>query len=232
MRSYREAIGRMDLRGKTVLDVGCGTGLLACWCAQQGAARVVAVEASPMARAAREVVEANGLGAVVEVAECRVEELQLAPRSVHLIVSEWMGFHLVNESMLDSVGAQSLLVAVALLIVMVSYSFLLLILQVLFARDAFLALGGRLLPGAARLLAAPVQCDGDAAFWCDAARTGGLDMSSLARLAIAERCAVPAMELVPPEALLAAPAVAASWDLHTLSREDARRIDAQVRVWA
>ena len=105
MRSYREAIGRLDLRGKTVLDVGCGTGLLALWCAQQGAARVVAVEASPMARAAREVVEANGLGAVVEVAECRVEELQLAPRSVHLVVSEWMGFHLVNESMLDAVRA-------------------------------------------------------------------------------------------------------------------------------
>ncbi len=86
-----------------------------------------------------------------------------------------------------------------------------------------------MLPGAARLLCAPVQCDGDAAFWCDPARTGGLDMSCVARLAIAERCAVPAVETVPPEALLAAPAVAAAWDLHALSREDARRIDVQVR---
>ncbi len=121
MAAYRAAIQRLDLRGKTVLDVGAGTGLLALWCAKQGAARVLAVEASPMARVAREIVEANGLGAVVEVHECRVEDLQLAPHSVHLVVSEWMGFHLVNESMLDSVLA---------------------------ARDALLAPGGRMLPGA------------------------------------------------------------------------------------
>ncbi len=57
MKAYLTAIRKLDLHGKTVLDVGTGTGLLACWCAKQGAARVVAVEASPMARAAREVPE-------------------------------------------------------------------------------------------------------------------------------------------------------------------------------
>ncbi len=201
MASYRAAIQRMDLRGKTVLDVGAGTGLLALWCARQGAARVVAVEASPMARVAREIVEANGLGGVVEVHECRVEELQLPRHSVHVIVSEWMGFHLVNESMLDSVLA---------------------------ARDALLAPGGRMLPGAVRLLAAPVQCDAEALFWADADKTGGFDMTPVMRLAIAERCAVPSIELVPPSALLAAPQVAAAWDLHGVSREEARTIHAQL----
>jgi hypothetical protein len=117
---------------------------------------------------------------------------------VHVIVSEWMGFHLVNESMLDSV---------------------------LFARDAFLAPGGLMLPGwlfvcfvsfvcslysfpgAVRLLASPAHLDDSASFWCVSSNTGGLEMSSLARLAIAERAAVPSVETVPPRALLAPPQV-------------------------
>lgn len=76
-----------------------------------------------MARAAREVVEANGLS--VEVLESRIEDVTtVQPGSVDVIVSEWMGFHLVNESMLDSV---------------------------LFARDRFLAPGGLMIPGAVRV---------------------------------------------------------------------------------
>ncbi len=153
-----------------------------------------------MARAAREVVEANGLS-VVEVVECKVEDLQLPPGSVDVIVSEWMGFHLVNESMLDSV---------------------------LFARDRFLAPGGIMIPGAVRLLAAPAQVDEEVNFWMDPSKTGGLDMSSLMRLAVAERCTIPSIEIVNPDCLLAAPQVAAQWNLHSITREDARRISAML----
>lgn len=198
MRAYRAAIFGADLRGKVVLDVGTGTGLLAMWAAQAGAARVIAVEASPMARLARENVEANGLH-VVEVVEGRVEALQLG-RVVDVIVSEWMGFHLVNESMLDSV---------------------------LFARDAFLKRGGVLLPSAVRLLAAPVQCDDDVLFWGGGHQTG-LDLSSVMRVAMAERCAVPDVRLVHPSALLAPPQVAVAWRLAELPREQAGQIAARL----
>ncbi len=47
MDAYRAAIlGQPDVfRGKVVLDVGCGTGVLSLWAAQAGARRVHAVEA-------------------------------------------------------------------------------------------------------------------------------------------------------------------------------------------
>lgn len=51
MQAYFSAIQKLDLRGKVVLDVGAGTGLLACWCAKRGAARVIAVSESWMENA-------------------------------------------------------------------------------------------------------------------------------------------------------------------------------------
>jgi predicted RNA methylase len=170
MRAYLAALRGAQLAGKTVLDVGAGTGLLACWAARLGAARVLAAEASPMARLAREVAALNGLAAV-QVLERRVEELRLAPHSVDVLVSEWMGFHLVNESMLDSV---------------------------LVARDRFLKPGGLMLPARARLLAAPAELAADVLFWSNPACTGELDMSCVARVAVAERAALPSIEIVPP----------------------------------
>jgi len=46
MFAYHEAISKNSLafKGKTVVDVGTGTGVLAVWSAKAGAARVLAVE--------------------------------------------------------------------------------------------------------------------------------------------------------------------------------------------
>jgi hypothetical protein len=63
---------------------------------------VYAVEASAMASATRDIVAANGLEGVVRVLQGRVEEVDI-PEKVDCIISEWMGFYLFNESMLDSV---------------------------------------------------------------------------------------------------------------------------------
>ena len=76
--AYRDAIARADMAGKTVLEVGCGTGVLACLCAAAGAAHVVAVEANArVGRLARAVARASGFGAdvVSVVAGARVEDL-------------------------------------------------------------------------------------------------------------------------------------------------------------
>ncbi|KAK1417270.1 hypothetical protein QVD17_26396 [Tagetes erecta] len=88
--------------GKTVLDVGTGSGILAIWSAQAGAKKVYAVEATKMAEHARELVKANNLQDVVEVIEGSVEDITL-PEKVDVIISEWMGYFLLRESMFDSV---------------------------------------------------------------------------------------------------------------------------------
>ena len=104
MRAYHNAImeNKSLFEGKVVLDVGTGSGVLAIWAAQAGAAKVYAVEYTDMAVHAREMVEKNGVSGIVEVIQGSVEDLEL-PCKVDIIVSEWMGYFLLRESMLDSV---------------------------------------------------------------------------------------------------------------------------------
>ena len=51
--------------GATVLDVGCGTGILSLFAAKSGAKRVLAVDASDIAQKAREIVKANGYDDII-----------------------------------------------------------------------------------------------------------------------------------------------------------------------
>lgn len=114
--------------GKTVLDVGAGTCILSIMAARAGAKQVFAVEATDMAERSRRIVEANGLSGVIRVLQGTVESVQL-PCKVDVIVSEWMGYFLLRESMLDSV---------------------------LVARDKHLKPGGSLFPSHATLYLAPL----------------------------------------------------------------------------
>merc|ERR1712232_538306 len=81
-----------------------------------------------MAAFGRRIVEANGLGSVIRVLQGTVETISL-PCKVDVIVSEWMGYFLLRESMLDSV---------------------------LFARDKHLKPDGALFPSHATLYLAPL----------------------------------------------------------------------------
>mmetsp|Transcript_122073 Transcript_122073/g.352812 ORF Transcript_122073/g.352812 Transcript_122073/m.352812 type:complete len:419 (-) Transcript_122073:34-1290(-) len=114
--------------GKVVLDVGAGSGILSIMAARAGASIVYAVEATDMAVRARRIVEANGLSAKIRVLQGTVETVTL-PCKVDVIVSEWMGYLLLRESMLDSV---------------------------LIARDKFLKPGGSMFPSHTTLFFAPV----------------------------------------------------------------------------
>ena len=60
---FAEFIDSLDLKGKSVVDVGTGSGVLALAAARAGAASVLAVDINPNAvLSARENAEANGLG--------------------------------------------------------------------------------------------------------------------------------------------------------------------------
>lgn len=115
--------------GKTVLDVGTGSGILAIWSAQAGARKVYAVEATKMSEHARELVKANNLQDVVEVIEGSMEDITL-PEKVDVIISEWMGYFLLRESMFDSV---------------------------ICARDRWLKPNGVMYPSHARMWLAPIR---------------------------------------------------------------------------
>ncbi|KAK1945884.1 Protein arginine N-methyltransferase 3 [Phytophthora citrophthora] len=118
---YRNAIinNPQVFEGKVVLDVGCGTGILSMFAAQAGAAKVIGIDRSEMGDVAREIVAANGFSDVITILRGKVEEIELPVDKVDIIVSEWMGYCLLYESMLDTV---------------------------LFARDKWLAPGGHLFP--------------------------------------------------------------------------------------
>jgi protein arginine N-methyltransferase 1 len=55
-----------------------------------------------MAIHARKMVEQNGMADIIEVIQSSAEDLEL-PCKVDIIISEWMGYFLLRESMLDSV---------------------------------------------------------------------------------------------------------------------------------
>ncbi|CEH14204.1 Protein arginine N-methyltransferase PRMT1 and related enzymes [Ceraceosorus bombacis] len=122
------------IRGKTVMDVGCGSGILSLLAARAGAKEVIAIDASDVAERAEANVRQNGFATTIRVVKGKVEELKDELKayegSVDLLVSEWMGYFLLYESMLPSV---------------------------LYARDMYLRSGGVLAPSHSRMTLAALS---------------------------------------------------------------------------
>lgn len=138
---YRNAIiNNPELfKGKVVLDVGCGTGILSMFAAQAGAAKVIGIDCSEMGNVAREIVVDNGFGDVITILRGKVEEIELPVDHVDVIISEWMGYCLLYESMLDTV---------------------------LFARDKWLVPNGHLFPDKCSMFLQGIQDSADRfGFW-------------------------------------------------------------------
>jgi len=119
--SYRDALlnNQESIKNRLVLDIGCGTGILSMFAAKAGAKAVVGVDCSDIIYQAMDIVRENELEDKVKLVKGRLEETVLPYDEYNIIVSEWMGYFLLFEGMLDSVIA---------------------------ARDKFLAPGGTVLP--------------------------------------------------------------------------------------
>ncbi|GBO28507.1 putative protein arginine N-methyltransferase 6.1, partial [Araneus ventricosus] len=118
-----------------------------------------AVEASGIAREAQKVVASNGYANKITVIEDKIEDAKL-PEKVDIIVSEWMGYMLMYESMLPSF---------------------------LFARDKWLKKDGHLFPDEVKIYIAPIQdpqeYEYSVEFWKKVEDAYKVDMSALASVA-------------------------------------------------
>mmetsp|Transcript_12649 Transcript_12649/g.23710 ORF Transcript_12649/g.23710 Transcript_12649/m.23710 type:complete len:547 (+) Transcript_12649:135-1775(+) len=112
--AYQNAIlGNPQLfKGKVVMDIGCGTGILSLFAAKAGAKKVIAIDASDMCKEAAKIVALNGYEDIITVVHGKVEDLIEKKRDmlpledgelVDIVISEWMGYALFFESMIPSV---------------------------------------------------------------------------------------------------------------------------------
>ncbi|KAG2372505.1 protein arginine N-methyltransferase [Vigna angularis] len=207
MDAYGQAILKNPslLNGAVVMDVGCGTGILSLFSAQAGASRVIAVEASAkMAAVASQVAKDNGLWwnktqsgidglpkRVIEVVHGMVEEIdktvELQPHSVDVLLSEWMGYCLLYESMLGSV---------------------------LYARDRWLKPGGAILPDTATIFVAGFGKGATSLpFWDNVC---GFDMSCIGKELVMDAAQIPIVDVLDSQDLVTSSAILQSFDLATM----------------
>ncbi|KAL0717053.1 hypothetical protein Bca4012_066375 [Brassica carinata] len=202
--AYRDALLKNPslLSGSVVMDVGCGTGILSLFAAQAGASRVIAVEASEkMAKVATKIAKDNKVfndsehNGVLEVAHSMVEELdksiQIQPQSVDVLVSEWMRYCLLYESMLSSV---------------------------LYARDRWLKPGGAILPDTATMFVAGFGKGATSLpFWED---VYGFDMSSIGKEVLEDTARIPVVDVIEARDLVTGPALLKAFDLATMKPDE------------
>uniref|UniRef100_A0A2M4AJ80 type I protein arginine methyltransferase n=1 Tax=Anopheles triannulatus TaxID=58253 RepID=A0A2M4AJ80_9DIPT len=102
--SYRDAILRNAdiIKDKTVLDLGCGTAILSMFASKAGAKEVISVDQSDIIYQAMDIVRKNNIENIRFV-KGRLEDTELPVEKVDIIVSEWMGYFLLFEGMMDSV---------------------------------------------------------------------------------------------------------------------------------
>ncbi|CAB9512425.1 arginine N-methyltransferase 1 [Seminavis robusta] len=191
-KTYQMAIlqNPQIFKDKIVLDVGCGTGVLSMFAAQAGAKHVYAVDCSSIIHQARTIVKLNNFEDKITLIEGKIEEIKLPVAQIDVLLSEWIGYCLLYESMLDSV---------------------------LFARDKWLVPNGIVFPDKSVLYIAAIE-DGQVKkeridFWDN---VYGFDMTPLKDIAIKE----PVVDVVDAKALVTDAVPVLTLDILTCTKED------------
>ncbi|CAI4216831.1 unnamed protein product [Parascedosporium putredinis] len=191
-KSYMSAIvnNKHLFKDKVVLDVGCGTAILSMFAARAGAKHVIGVDMSTIIFKAREIVKVNGLSDKITLIQGKMEDVELPFPKVDIIISEWMGYFLLYESMLDTV---------------------------LYARDKYLVPGGKIFPDKATIYAAGIE-DGDykdekIGFWDN---VYGFDYTPLKETALSE----PLVDTVELKAVVTEPSSVLVLDLYKCTTAD------------
>lgn len=190
--AYRTAILKNPslFKGADVLDLGCGTGILSMFSSDAGANLVVGVDgADHVLECASKVLKENNKDQIVLVLG-RIEKTPLPYETFDVIVSEWMGYFLLYEGMLDSI---------------------------IFARDRYLKKDGKLLPNRCTMHMVAVsdkeRYDKLIGFWSD---VYGYSMSCLRKDALAE----PNVDTVPVDKVISEPCTLTDIDLYTCTKND------------
>ncbi|KAF8490349.1 S-adenosyl-L-methionine-dependent methyltransferase [Russula emetica] len=190
--SYRAAIINNPhlFKDKTVLDVGCGTGILSMFAARAGASHVVGIDMSNIIDQAVKIVEANGFKDTITLVKGKLEDTELPIKQFDIIISEWMGYFLLYESMLDTV---------------------------LEARDRYLKPGGLIFPDHATLYIAAIEDqeykEEKINFWDN---VYGFDFSCIKDIALRE----PLVDTVELKAVATDPCILKRIDLTTAKKQD------------
>merc|ERR1712193_264645 len=139
---------------------------------------------------AKKIVAANNLDKIVEIIQGKVEEVSLPVEGVDIIISEWMGYCLFYESMLNTV---------------------------IYARDKWLKPDGLIFPDRATLYVTAIedrQYKDYKIHWWDSVY--GFDMSCIRKTAVSE----PLVDVVDPKQVVSNSCLVKEVDMYTVKIED------------
>jgi len=211
--AYRKAImsDPSFIKGKVVCDVGCGSGILSMFCAQAGAKKVYAIDASAIAKQAEIVIKNNNLQDIITVIQGKAEEVEL-PEKVDVVISEWMGYMMLYETMLPSV---------------------------LFIRDKWLKPNGAMFPCRASLHAAlgearwiPDYEESTYDFWVSLQPQYGLSMSHLADQAVKRYKNYAHVVTLPQSGVASLATPLLELDLNTVTAKELEHVTAEFSLKA
>ena len=206
--AYHQAIHSLDAKGKVVMDLGAGSGILSMFAAHAGARQVYAIEASSAIHYLRLLVKHNGFTDIIKDIHTKVENLanDAVTSTIDALISEPIGVFLFHERMFESF---------------------------LDARDRFKP--AVVMPVRAELMLAPFS---DAAlyqevrsrvteFW-EGPKFFDLDMSVLLPEALREAFSAPLVGSIDPNSLLSHTPTTKMFDFMSLEKEELHKIEMEL----